>query len=386
MLLLTPRTGCRSCAGIGQGSSSTAPNLYRLIRRSALIGEVQSADSAVVVAELGSLSLEFTRLSQLTGDTKYFDAIQRITDMFHQQQERTKLPGMWPIVVDAKTPDTTQSGQFSLGAMSDSLYEYLPKEYMLLGGRLSEYRKMYEYALETAKAHLFFRPMNKQNQDILISGPVSIHEHGMAYPPEGQHLVCFVGGMVAIGAKIFGRDELALARKLVDGCIWSYSVVPQGIMPETFVAIKCTDDCQWDEAKWKKEAFARAIEYEGTADDYIRDKRLPPGIVDIPRRPYLLRPEAIESVFILYRITGDTTLLDQGWDMFQAIEKHTRTKIAHAALEDVTQEKPPQIDSMESFWTAETLKYFYLLFSEPSVISLDEYVLNTEAHPFKRPV
>jgi mannosyl-oligosaccharide alpha-1,2-mannosidase len=34
---------------------------------------------------------------------------------------------------------------------------------------------------------------------------------------------------------------------------------------------------------------------------------------------------------------------------------------------------------------AETLKYFYLIFSEPNVISLDDYVFNTEAHPFKIP-
>jgi mannosyl-oligosaccharide alpha-1,2-mannosidase len=32
---------------------------------------------------------------------------------------------------------------------------------------------------------------------------------------------------------------------------------------------------------------------------------------------------------------------------------------------------------------AETLKYFYLTFSEPSVISLDDWVFNTEAHPFR---
>ena len=32
---------------------------------------------------------------------------------------------------------------------------------------------------------------------------------------------------------------------------------------------------------------------------------------------------------------------------------------------------------------AETLKYFYLIFSEPSLISLDEWVFNTEAHPLK---
>ncbi|KAL6754033.1 glycoside hydrolase [Haematococcus lacustris] len=39
---------------------------------------------------------------------------------------------------------------------------------------------------------------------------------------------------------------------------------------------------------------------------------------------------------------------------------------------------------MESFWLAETLKYFYLLFSEPDVIPLDQFVFNTEAHPLPR--
>jgi mannosyl-oligosaccharide alpha-1,2-mannosidase len=34
---------------------------------------------------------------------------------------------------------------------------------------------------------------------------------------------------------------------------------------------------------------------------------------------------------------------------------------------------------------SETIKYFYLTFDNPSVISLDDWVLNTEAHPFKRP-
>jgi len=30
---------------------------------------------------------------------------------------------------------------------------------------------------------------------------------------------------------------------------------------------------------------------------------------------------------------------------------------------------------------AETLKYFYLIFTDPGVVSLDEWVFNTEAHP-----
>jgi mannosyl-oligosaccharide alpha-1,2-mannosidase len=44
---------------------------------------------------------------------------------------------------------------------------------------------------------------------------------------------------------------------------------------------------------------------------------------------------------------------------------------------------PPGIaDKMESFFVAETLKYFYMLFEEdPSVLPLDQWVFNTEAHP-----
>ena len=71
--------------------------------------------------------------------------------------------------------------------------------------------------------------------------------------------------------------------------------------------------------------------------------------------------------------------------MFESIKKHTTTELANAELEDVAMDQSTKKDSIESFWTAETLKYFYLIFSEPGVVSLDEYVFNTEAHPFRRP-
>jgi mannosyl-oligosaccharide alpha-1,2-mannosidase len=71
--------------------------------------------------------------------------------------------------------------------------------------------------------------------------------------------------------------------------------------------------------------------------------------------------------------------------MFNAITTHTTTDIAHAGLDDCTAPKPTMSDRMESFWLAETLKYFFLIFEEPNIVSLDEYVLNTEAHPLKRP-
>jgi mannosyl-oligosaccharide alpha-1,2-mannosidase len=87
----------------------------------------------------------------------------------------------------------------------------------------------------------------------------------------------------------------------------------------------------------------------------------------------------------MYRITGDSAYQDQAWEMFQAIENNSATQYGNAAIRDVTRNPPQLDDSMESFWMAETLKYFYLIFSEPDAISLDEYVFNTEAHPFRIP-
>lgn len=72
--------------------------------------------------------------------------------------------------------------------------------------------------------------------------------------------------------------------------------------------------------------------------------------------------------------------------MFESIIEATTTKYGHSAVRQITLAKPTLVDEMESFWLAETLKYFYLLYSTPETISLDDWVLNTEAHPFKRPV
>ncbi|KAL6870558.1 glycoside hydrolase family 47 protein [Trichoderma novae-zelandiae] len=117
----------------------------------------------------------------------------------------------------------------------------------------------------------------------------------------------------------------------------------------------------------------------------IADYGLAPGVVHITSTQYILRPEAIESVWYMYRITGDPIWMEKGWKMFEATIRATRTEIANSAIDNVNSEEPGLKDEMESFWLAETLKYYYLLFSEPGVISLDEWVLNTEAHPFKRP-
>lgn len=128
-----------------------------------------------------------------------------------------------------------------------------------------------------------------------------------------------------------------------------------------------------------------ALSHKKYVDSRIAEERLPPGYVQFHSREYKLRPEAIESVFIMYRLTGDEKWREKGWKMFQAVEAATRTASGHATLKDVTSQLGELRDVMESFWLAETLKYFYLLFSEESLVSLDDWVLNTEAHPMKLP-
>lgn len=345
----------------------------------------RQALEATLLAEFGSLSLEFTRLSWLTGDQKYLNAIQRITDALEAAQTQTALPGLWPIVVNAQTlkfDDRT----FTLGGMADSAYEYLPKQHVLLGGSNDQYKNLYLNAIDPIKKHIFFRPMTPQNADILISGSVYVGSTGkVELQPGGQHLSCFTGGMVGIGAKLFDRpEELAIARKLIDGCIWAYNATATGIMPEVFKLVPCYDpnNCPWNQDKWYAAIVGRpdehhilTLEERTKAQTKIETAKFPPGFYEIQDRSYKLRPEAIESIFILYRLTGDPTLLEAAWKMFTTIETHTRTRYGHAGLKDVMNPDSPKDDKMESFWLAETLKYFALIFSEPTVISLDDWVL-----------
>ncbi|KAF6827231.1 glycosyl hydrolase family 47 [Colletotrichum plurivorum] len=318
-----------------------------------------------------SLSLEFTRLSQLTGNPKYFDAIERVKLFLERTQHETRLPGMWPALINFRDQSVAGHREFTLGALADSLYEYLPKMHVLLGGTDPAYEKMYRAAMKVVEKHILFRPMLPDGEDILFSGTAFADEN-VRRNPESQHLSCFVGGMFGLGGKLFEiKEHVALAERLARGCGWAYSAFPTGLMPEIFGMVTCEslDGCKWDEERWKREG----------------DGNLKKGFSHARDPRYILRPEAIESIFLLYRMTGDREYQEIAWTMFQAVVKATETQHAHSAIADVTVNgETEKLDSMESFWMAETLKYFYLIFSPPDLISLDEFVLNTEAHPLRR--
>lgn len=157
------------------------------------------AENDIPLASPCSLSLEFTRLSQLTGNSKYYDAINRIALLLETNQNSTKLPGLWPIRIDFKQINLISNKHFSIGGESDSAYEYLPKMYNLLSGLDSKYLVMAQTALDAIKKNLLFRPMLLDKKDILFAGEARINSIGtFSIIPEMQHLSCFAGGMFAL--------------------------------------------------------------------------------------------------------------------------------------------------------------------------------------------
>ncbi|KAF2022672.1 seven-hairpin glycosidase [Setomelanomma holmii] len=341
-------------------------------------------ESQVVSASPGTITLEFTRLSQITGDDKYYAAVSGVMDVFHEGQNKTKLPGMWPMYVSMHDQDVVTGNQFTIGGNADSLYEYLPKAHALLGSAdasSAKYEVMARTFMDAAIKNLFFRPMIPGDEDILISGNCDVLADGPRLDPESEHLSCFIGGLYALGGRLFNSDEyLDVGAKLARGCAYAYHSFPTGVMPERYNLALCPGSdhhafCPWNDSSFAAEALARP-EHKA---------HLPKGFTTAKDPRYILRPEAIESVFILWRITGDPWWRETAWEMFEAVVLATETEYANAAVLDVTVLGAKKEDYMESFWLAETLKYFYLCFADTDLISLDDFVLNTEAHPFRLP-
>ena len=82
----------------------------------------------------------------------------------------------------------------------------------------------------------------------------------------------------------------------------------------------------------------------------------------------LLRPETVESLFILHRVTGNPMYLDWGWHIFRAFDLHSKwPEGGYTSTENIASANLKRKDKMESFFIAETLKYLLLLFSPAEV-------------------
>lgn len=130
------------------------------------------------------------------------------------------------------------------------------KQYLLLGGLEPKYKKMYLETIKDIKEYMLYRPMIPDNRDILFSGSVTTRgdpKHDAKLSADVEHLTCFIGGMVGMSAKIFGLDEdVEIAKKLADGCVWAYESTDSGIMPEGATVYPCESvtDCKWNQTAY----------------------------------------------------------------------------------------------------------------------------------------
>lgn len=159
------------------------------------------------LAEVGSMTLEMTRLSQLTGNEIYFRAAQRALDTLDQHflsaQEpkdpklangptyRGRLGTLLPAFIDPSFPYNLQ-GDYTLGGLADSYYEYLIKQAHLTSMSHDQYSRMYREAMDGILEHLV-RPLEvvPGRHDLALLGT----RNWSGWQAEVQHLACFAGGM-----------------------------------------------------------------------------------------------------------------------------------------------------------------------------------------------
>lgn len=300
------------------------------------------------VSEVGTLQLEWGYLSRLTGDPKYGEKADKVMEFF---EEHPVPDGLYPLWIN---PDTgaQKSPVISFGSRADSIYEYFVKQWVVSRGRNKRAKRLYDASMDG-----MVRKLIRKSRP---GGLTYIQElHSGAPSGKFDHLVCFVPGMLALGvqpgvgdgnADNPKRDEhMRLARELAETCYQFYKRSPTGLAPEI-------------------------VQFQD-GSDFVNDR----GALH-----NLLRPETVESLFVMWRLTGDAKYREQGWEIFQAFRKHGRVASGgYSSLRSVENTGENNFkDKMESFFLGETLKYLYLLFSDNDVLPLDRYVFNTEAHPF----
>jgi mannosyl-oligosaccharide alpha-1,2-mannosidase len=138
---------------------------------------------------------------------------------------------------------------------------------------------MYNLTMQAVRKHMLYRPMIPGDPDILFSGSLDIYpstrDEDRVLTTEVEHLTCFIGGMVGMGAKVFGIDaDLEIAKKLTDGCVWAYESTATGIMPEGALVLPCvsSEKCSWNETAYHHALDPLADTRDQDVAEYVANK------------------------------------------------------------------------------------------------------------------
>ncbi|MEJ7622830.1 MAG: glycoside hydrolase family 47 protein [Pyrinomonadaceae bacterium] len=273
-------------------------------------------------AETGTLLLEFGTLAKLTGKPVYYE---RAKIALVETYKRRSAIGLVGTNINVETGKWTNTDSH-VSAEIDSYYEYLLKCSILFEDK--DCRKMWEDSIPAVNQYL-----REEVNRGLWYGHADMNTGARMKPHTGA-LDAFFPGVLALGG------DLNRARALQDSMFKMWQA--HGIEPEVY---------NYKTGK---------VEHGG----------------------YPLRPEIVESTYILYHYTKDPKYLAMGEQMWRDFVKHCRTDVAYAGLKSV--ETKEKTDYMHSFLLAETFKYFYLLFAPEKTLDFKSVVFNTEAHPIRK--
>uniref|UniRef100_A0A8R1XT63 alpha-1,2-Mannosidase n=1 Tax=Onchocerca volvulus TaxID=6282 RepID=A0A8R1XT63_ONCVO len=296
------------------------------------------------LAEIGTVQLEFRDLSRVTNNNTYEMLAFRTSEQIHNEG-CVEYGGLCGMFINPMTGRFNEYTTITMGARADSFYEYLLKQWLQTGKTIDWLKNDYNQSMAAMEKYLlrYSKPNNFAFVGEIISGNV--------YSPKMDHLACFIAGTLALGnLNGLPAKHLELAKDIAKGCRKMYET-KTGLAPEIIYF---------------------NIDSENTQDISIE-------YMDAHN---LLRPEAFEAWFYLYRATGDKIYQQWGWEAFKAIESHAKLEYGYSSINNVKRIPVTYRDMMESFFLAETLKYLYLLFDDDKTdIPLDKYVFNTEGHP-----
>lgn len=222
----------------------------------------------------------------------------------------------------------------------------------------SIYLDLWNQALAGVRKHLITYSKDA-SFTILGERPNGLHK---ALSPKMDHLVCFMPGTIALGAtgglsvaeaKKAGKwgkkqeEEMRLAEELTKTCRGMYKVMATGLAPEiTYFEIDSPPRTEGDAMIRSKEMT------EGEDASWRSDYTVKP--MDSHN---LQRPETVESLFYMWRITGDVKYREWGWEMFEAFVKYTSSAdgAGYTSLSNANVIPPELKDNMESFWLVRLL-------------------------------
>lgn len=313
------------------------------------------------LATVGTLIMEWVRLSDLTGNTTYASLVERAESYLLTPSPASSepFPGLLGMDIDPV------SGQFldAVGGWiggADSFYEYLIKMYVYDPSRYAVLRDRWILAADSTITYLASHPLTRPDLTFVTT------YNGTELQLISEHLACFDGGNFILGGQILNASQyLDFGLALVDGCHATYASTTTRIGPEIF---------SWDPST----VPADQESFFTTNGFYITS----PG--------YQLRPEVIESYYYAFRATGDPKYQDWAWDAFLAINATTHVGSGYSSIKNVMAPGGGGYgDMMESFWFAEVLKYSFLIQSagdeewQVSSGGVNGWVFNTEAHPVR---